>query len=210
MSLKPLHEKREFSTVREMIEDVGERFAGKVAFRYRNNPHDKEPVCVNYETLRDSVRAIATEMLDRGYKGKHIVVIGKHTYSWILTYFATLSMGAVLVPLDRDWSKEDLLDTVKNADAHCIFCDSDIAEKCKFIAENADLPAPIYLDGNLGESLADLEASGKEKFAASSEAYFGNEIDRDALALLVFTSGTTGKGKGVMLSQRNFTSDLAT
>ena len=60
MSLKPLHEKREFLTVREMIEDVGERFAGKVAFRYRNNPHDKEPVCVNYETLRDSVRTMLT------------------------------------------------------------------------------------------------------------------------------------------------------
>ena len=208
MSLKPLHEKREFLTVREMIEDVGERFAGKVAFRYRNNPHDKEPVCVNYETLRDSVRAIATEMLDRGYKGKHVVVIGKHTYPWILTYFATLSMGAVLVPLDRDWSADDLLDTVKNADASYILCDSDVSEKCKYIADNAGLPAPIYLDGSLGESLADLEAAGREKFAADPDIYFKNEIDRDKLALLVFTSGTTGKGKGVMLSQRNFTSDL--
>jgi long-chain acyl-CoA synthetase len=117
-------------------------------------------------------------------------------------------MGAVLVPLDRDWSADELLDTVKNADAHCILCDSDISEKCKYIAENAGLGAPIYLDGALGESLADLEALGKEKFAADSKPYFENEIDRDKLALLVFTSGTTGKGKGVMLSQRNFTSDL--
>ena len=209
MSLKPLHEKKEYLTVKDMIEDVGAKYEGKVAFRYRLNPHDKEPVCVKYEALRDSVRAIATEMLDRGYKGKHVVVIGKHSYPWILTYFATLSVGAVLVPLDRDWAKEDLLDTVRNADASYVFCDSDVAEKCKFITESLELPAPIYLDGELGETIFDLEKIGKEKFAEDSKPYFENEIDREKLALLVFTSGTTGKGKGVMLSQKNFTSDLA-
>ena len=209
MSLKPIHVKKEYQTVKEMVEDIGTIYNGRVAFRYRNNPHDKEPACVNYETLRDSVRAIASEMLDRGYKGKHIVIIGKHSYSWILTYFATLSIGAVLVPLDRDWAQEDLLDTVKNADASYIFCDSDVSEKCKYVADNAGLPAPIYLDGELGESLSDLEAAGKEKFATNPDVYYNNEIDREALALLVFTSGTTGKGKGVMLSQKNFTSDLA-
>jgi long-chain acyl-CoA synthetase len=209
MSLKPIHEKKEYKNVREMIEDVGEKFEGNVAFRYRNNPHDKEPQIVKYEQLRDSVRAIASEMLDRGYKGKHIVVIGKHSYPWILTYFATLSIGAVLVPLDKDWSADDLLDTVKNADASYLFCDSDISEKCKYITDNASLPAPIYLDGNLGESLSDLENIGKEKFSVDPDTYFDNEIDADALSLLVFTSGTTGKGKGVMLSQKNFTSDLA-
>ena len=208
MGLKALHEKKEYLTVKEMIEDVGEKFKNDIAFRYRNNPHDKEPQTVSYEQLRSSVRAIATEMLARGYKGKHIVVIGKHSYSWILTYFATLSIGAVLVPLDRDWSADDLLDTVKNADTAYLLCDSDISEKGKYICENAGIPAPIYLDGKLGESLMDLEEMGKEKFASNPSLYFENEIDREALALLVFTSGTTGKGKGVMLSQKNFTSDL--
>ena len=209
MKVKALHEKKEYTTIREMVEDIGERYDGKVAYRYRKNPHDKEPICVNYETLRDHVRGLATEMIANGLKGKKIAVIGKHTYYWILCYYATLSIGSVLVPLDRDWSKEDLTETVGTGECDFIFCDKDIAEKGQYIAGELKLPAPIYLDGEESDSLTTWREAGFEKFVADSSPYYNAEIDPDALALLVFTSGTTGKGKGVMLSQHNFTSDLA-
>ncbi len=207
MKDKALREKREFENVRAMVEDIGERFVGKVAYRYRKNPHDKEPVKVNYEELRDNIRAIGTEMISRGLSGKKIAVIGKHSFPWILTYYSTLAIGSVLVPLDRDWSAEDLTSTVRTAEVDFLLCDSDISEKGKYIAEELGLPAPLHLDGDDG--LESWRASGAEKFATDSSLYFNAPIDVDALALLVFTSGTTGAGKGVMLSQRNFMSDLA-
>ena len=46
---KALREKKEYRNVREMVEDIGEIFKGRVAYRYRVKPHDKEPVKVNYE-----------------------------------------------------------------------------------------------------------------------------------------------------------------
>ncbi len=209
MKVKPLHEKREFRDVRAMVEDIGDRFADKVAFRYRVNPHDKEAVLVKYRELRDDVRALGTEFISRGLAGKKIVVIGKSSYQWILCYYGILAAGAVLVPLDRDWDAKDLCETVKTAEADLLICDKDIEEKGKFIIESLGLHSPIYMNTDGDDTVFALKASGAVKFAENPKAYFDSPIDPNALALLVFTSGTTGKGKGVMLSQHNFMSDLA-
>ena len=209
MKDKILHEKVEYKNVREMVENIGDIYADRVAYRFRLNPHDKESIAKTYPELRDDVRGLATEFLARGYKGKHIVLLGKQTYAWILTYYATLAMGAVLVPLDKDWGALELSDTVKTADTSVIICDKDQQKKLPEICEFAGVNTVHYLDGEEGDNLDALIAAGKAKFAENSAPYYENEIDADALSLLVFTSGTTGKGKGVMLSQHNFCSDLA-
>ena len=209
MKVKALHEKIEYTNIREMVEDIGEKFSGKPAYRFRLNPHDKEAVVVTYDKLRESIRAITTELLAKGFKGKHIAVIGKHSYPWILSYYSVLAADAVLIPLDKDWGADELSETVRTGDVDFILCDSDIGEKGKAIAEAVGLPAPLYLDGEGEGTLSEWEKLGAEKLAAGDKSYFENTIDSDKMSLLVFTSGTTGKGKGVMLSQRNFMSDLA-
>ncbi len=209
MKDRVLREKKEYRDIREMVEDIGSIHAGKVAYRYRLNPHDKAPITVTYDEMRDHIRALATEIIARGYNGKKICVIGKHTYPLIQSYYATLVTGSVWVPLDRDWSAEDLCETVKSGECDLLMCDLDIADKGKYITETLGMPAPIYLNGDGEDSLVAWRNAGAEKFAADSTSYYSVEIDPDALAELVFTSGTTGQGKGVMLSQRNFMSDLA-
>ena len=209
MKDRALREKKEYLNIREMIEDVGELYKGKVAYRYRNNPHDKEPIKVTYDEMRDHVRAFATEIIARGLKGKKIAVIGKHTYPLIQSYYAVMATGSVWVPFDRDWSKEDLYETVKTGECEFLMCDVDIKEKGEFITSELGLPAPLYLTGDGEDSLLAWREAGREKFLADSTSYYNAEIDPNALAELVFTSGTTGQGKGVMLSQKNFMSDLA-
>ena len=209
MGVKPLHEKKEFENIRSMVEEIGSMYGSKIAYRYRIKHNDKEAICVSYESLRDKVRGLGSEIIARGIDGKKIILIGKHTFEWILTYYATLATGSVLVPLDRDWSAEDLLETVRVAEGDYIFCDADIREKGEFIAENLGLAKPVILNGEGEETLSAWVSLGEEKFKEDSAPYYGKDIDVNALALLVFTSGTTGQGKGVMLSQKNFMSDLA-
>ena len=209
MKDRVLRQKKEYANIREMVEDIGELYKGRVAYRYRVNPHDKEPVKVTYDEMRDHIRAFATEIVARGLQGKKICVIGKHTYQLIQSYYATLAVGSVWVPLDRDWAKEDLLETVRSGECDYLMCDTDIKEKGEYIVGELGLPAPLYLNGDGEDSLIAWREAGAKKFAEDSSLYYNAKIDPDALAELVFTSGTTGQGKGVMLSQRNFMSDLA-
>ena len=211
MNKHMIHEKQEWADVRALIEWAADTHGEKPAFSYRLKANDKEPVSVSYIKLRDDIRALSGELLAKNIDNKKCVVIGKLSYNWIVTYYSVLIAGGVLVPLDRDWSAEDLADTSLKAGADFLFCDEDIKEKAVTIAEKINLAEPvIYLNAKEEEnSLASLIAVGAEKFAEYSEAYFNKEIDTMRLSLLVFTSGTTGKGKGVMLTQNAILSDMA-
>jgi long-chain acyl-CoA synthetase len=159
--------------------------------------------------VRDDVRALASELIAKGCVGKSCVLIGKMSYEWALTYFAVMSIGGVLVPLDRDWSAEDLADTARTADAAFLFCDADVADKGAHVAAQISLcHAPVTIGADGADSLQVLIASGRDRFDADPAAYFEAPINPMALSLLVFTSGTTGKGKGVMLSQNAILSDM--
>lgn len=196
-----LHEKQEFKNMRDLVERAAQMYPDDVAYSFKNNPHDKEVVKRTFTDLRDDVRALSTELLERGIAGKHCAVIGKFSYSWVRMYFSLLSSGAVIVPLDKDWHENDLAETVARADVEFLFIDGDLADKAKVICEKCPIKLTVYMSGNNGETVDSLQELGREKYAKDSSVYENASIDEMELALLVFTSGTTGKGKGVMLSQ---------
>ena len=205
---KPIHEKKVYQTVRDVIEDIGDIYNGKNAYSYRIKPRDKEIITKTYSVLRDDVRALTTEFLARGIHGKNVALVGKLSYHWILVYYATLCAGGVLVPLDKEWLEKDLADTGARAEVSFVFCDGDAIAKGRAISEAAGAADPIALEYGEG-TVEELVELGRVKFNTDSTPYYNTEIDIKKLALLVFTSGTTGKGKGVMLSQQNILTDIA-
>ena len=204
-----IHPKREYTDIRHLVEDSGERYSDRIAYSFRKKASDKEKVEITFEKVRDDVRALTTEFLSRGYQGKHVAVIGKNSYEWYLCYLSLLSADAVIVPLDRDWLANDLAETVLKAECEVLFCDPDIADKTAVIAERCGIKDVYDVAAEGENSVGALVEAGKPKFAESSEAYFGTKLDPDKMQILVFTSGTTGKGKGVMLTTGNVLSDLS-
>ena len=210
MNKDMLHEPRYFENVRSLMEWAAEEYGNDTVYSFRPTPR-AEIVKKSFIEFRDDVRALASEFLAMGCAGRHCVIIGKLSYEWAAVYYAMLSIGGVLIPLDRDWQPKDLADTVEKADTKFLFCDADLKEKAAVIENKVSFASPtVYLNGKEDDvSLASLIEKGRAKFAADSDAYFNAPIDPYAMALLVFTSGTTGKGKGVMLSQNAILSDLS-
>ena len=210
MNKDMIHEPRFFDNVRALVEWGAEYYGNDTIYSFRPNPR-ADVVKKSFVEFRDDVRALASELLSMGCAGRHCVVIGKLSYEWAALYYATLSIGGVLIPLDRDWQAEDLAATVERAEAKFLFCDADIKEKASVIEGKVPFATPtVYLGGKEEDlSLASLIEKGRAKFAADPDAYFNAPIDPHVMSLLVFTSGTTGKGKGVMLSQNAILSDLS-
>ena len=211
MKKQILHEKFEFANVRQLVEWASEKYGEKIAYSYRANAHSKEISKVTFIQFKDDVRALTSKLIAANVDKKHCALIGKMSYEWVVTYYSVLAAGGVLVPLDRDWLAQDLADTVAKADVSFLFCDEDLKEKADVISASVKLEAPTtYLSAKEEKnSLSAFINEGAELFAKDSDAYFNFEIDTMRMALLVFTSGTTGKGKGVMLNQNAILRDMS-
>jgi long-chain acyl-CoA synthetase len=122
-----------------------------------------------------------------------------------------MSVGAVTVPVDKELPAEDLLGIFNTAECSMILYSPAVEAKIMSLKDQIPtLKTLICMGETETEALKinDVIADGARRFEEGDHSYYTYEIDPDRLASIVFTSGTTGKGKGVMLSQTNICSDM--
>ncbi len=208
----PLYETTVFEDFRIMTENVAKKYPDRVAISYKKSPKDSDTVKVTYTEARDYIRHMGTELIHMGLSDKHVALIGESSYKWICSYFSLMSIGAVVVPIDKDLPTEEMIGLINFADCEFVMYSKVIEEKV--LQMQGKLPKVktfISMSKSKVEGavdLFDIVAKGRERFKNGDNAYYNYKIDRDKLATIVFTSGTTGKGKGVMLSQKNIVSDM--
>ena len=208
----PLYETTVFENFRVLTENAANKSPDTIACVYRKHPDDAEPVEITYEQMRCDIRHMGTEELAMGLRDAHVALIGESSYFWVCSYFSLMSVSAITIPLDKEMPLVDMAATLIRAETTALFCSPAIEEKvAQLLPLVPGIKTVVYMTDETIEgktTLADLIVAGKEKYEAGDNSFYENEIDPDALASIVFTSGTTGKGKGVMLSQKNICSDM--
>lgn len=208
----PLYETTVFEDFRIMTENVAKKYPDRIALSYKHNPKDTQTVKVTYTQARDHIRDMGTELISLGCRDKHIALIGESSFDWICSYFCLMSIGSVVVPIDKDLTKDEITGILNTAVCEFIFYSPHIEAKIEELRDNVPtLKTFICMGDSKMEAalkLSDIAAKGAERFANGDNSYYDYEIDSERLATIVFTSGTTGKGKGVMLSQKNIVTDM--
>ena len=208
----PLYETTMFDNLRTMTENVANRFPDKYAITYKTKPTSKEVLHYTYEEGRVFIRSIATEFISMGMRDNNVALIGEASPEWVFSYFALMSIGAVTVPIDKELPVDDMASILNTAACPFVVYSSAIAEKIKAVKELVpSLNTFVEMGSGCEEFATNLDTVrelGAKKYADGDNSYYDYEIDPKRLASIVFTSGTTGKGKGVMLTTENICMDM--
>ena len=207
----PLYETTVFRDFRVMTENVATKYPDKIAFGYRKKPHDEQMITVTYAQAREDIRNLGTGLIALDARDHQVAIVGESSYDWVTSYFALMSVGAVTVPVDKELPAEDLLGIFNTAECSMILYSPAVEAKIMSLKDQIPtLKTLICMGETETEALKinDVIADGARRFEEGDHSYYTYEIDPDRLASIVFTSGTTGKGKGVMLSQTNICSDM--
>ena len=173
---------------------------------------DGEYVPITYEMLSRRIKHIASGLMQSGVKpGDRVAIMMENRPEWAVIDYAILSIGAVTVPLYCSYRPQDIAYVLDDCGASVVFTSGgDLLRHLKKAVEGKKSVRHIYSvdeagDGELVAHLSEIEAC-----AIDDERLMGrvSKIDRDQLATLVYTSGTTANPKGVMLSHGNILTNL--
>ena len=186
------------STIREILVNTEKVYGLEDAIRYKIKKNIIETK--TYSQLKQDSESFSCALEALGERGSHIAVTGATSYPWLVTYFGTVNSGSVAVPLDVSLPAEDLCELIDRADATVLVADELRKDLMEIVKSRC--PKLRYLISMQKEE-SDEETLSFRQLLREHEGVFGYEPEPDSLCTIMFTSGTTGKSKGVMLTQRN-------
>ena len=158
---------------------------------------DKQMTKRTYLQTQQDIRSVCYQLSQYVKEQGHIAILGENSYNWIIGYMAIVYGGRVIVPMDKDAPLSELLEKLRMSDSDVLL----LSDTYK------DYMEPVKQQGVKVILFSEIEQMCAEKKVLSNADVAFPPVDKDTLASIVFTSGTTGQPKGVMLTHGNFASD---
>ena len=218
----PIYQTTFIDDMRSLVEEAAQNFPDSIAISYKDKPSDKDVQKVTFTQWRDDVRYLGTALISKGLREENIAIVGENSYHWCCSFFAVMAIGSVTVPVDKELPVEDINGIISTTGCKAVIYGKTAEAKIKALLQNGGLSSaellvsidpkgsiePELLGNKTFTTVDALVKKGAELYAEGDNSYYDYKIDVNRLASIVFTSGTTGKGKGVMLSQANICLDM--
>ena len=197
----------EIEDLKDMLEKTTAQNSTKVAFKVKDN--SGKIINKTYIDFKNDVKNLSTKLIQLGMQNQRIAVMGKNSYSWAISYLAATIIG-IVVPIDKEASKENVKEFLNVSNSKAIIADDKyLNEIFEFKSELKNETVLIDMQNTSKyTNLSDLITEGKKIIDAGNKDYENIKINPDEMKILLFTSGTTGNSKAVMLSHKNICSNI--
>ena len=203
---------REIKDLRDMVQTSAAFFGDKDLYVYKE---DKQEVHFSYNQLRDEVERFGTALNVLGIDEGRVAVIGETSAKVTVTYLGTVNAGGVIVPLDRELTEDQIPEFIERAECDMVVYSASfngiitkMAEKMPHVKYYIPMKGEDEVDHSLPSAPVVMQFDevlklGEQALNEHNNSYYLHKIDLDKMCAIIFTSGTTGTSKGVMLSMRN-------
>lgn len=187
-----------YSTIRDILVQAEKQFGPEDAIRYKIGKDIIETK--SYTQLKEDSERFSSVLKELGEQGNHIAITGMTSYLWLVAYLGTVNSGSVAVPLDVSLPAEELCELIDRADATVLVLDEIRQDIAAMVRERC--PKLKYVFSMQKENNTKEMLSLRQSLNAQQER-FDYQPKPEQLCTIMFTSGTTGKSKGVMLTHQN-------